>query len=60
MDLYNIGKAIYHYREKNRLSQAQVCEGICAEMTLSRIETGERECDFFLIRDIDGAFGENG
>lgn len=49
MELYNIGKAIYHYREKHKLSQAQVCEGICTEMTLSRIETGERECDFFLM-----------
>lgn len=48
MKLYSIGNAIYHYREKNKISQTQVCEGICTEMTLSRIETGERECDFFL------------
>ena len=48
MKLCNIGQAIYHYREKNKLSQAQVCEGICTEMSLSRIETGEREGDFFL------------
>ncbi len=45
MKLYGIGNAVLHYRLKNKLSQLQVCEGICPEMTLSRIETGEREFD---------------
>lgn len=45
MKLYGIGNALLYYREQNHLSQAQVCEGICPEMTLSRIETGEREFD---------------
>lgn len=45
MKLYGIGNALLYYREQKHLSQAQVCEGICSEMTLSRIETGEREFD---------------
>lgn len=45
MKLYGIGNALLYYREKKHLSQNQVCEGICPEMTLSRIETGEREFD---------------
>lgn len=45
MKLYGIGNALLYYREQNHLSQTQVCEGICPEMTLSRIETGEREFD---------------
>ena len=45
MKLYGIGNALLYYREKKGLSQSQVCAGICPEMTLSRIETGEREFD---------------
>lgn len=45
MKLYGIGNALLYYREQKHLSQTQVCEGICPEMTLSRIETGEREFD---------------
>lgn len=41
MKLYGIGNALLYYREQKHLSQAQVCEGICSEMTLSRIETAE-------------------
>lgn len=45
MKLYGIGNALLHYREKAKLSQLQLCEGICNEMTISRIETGDREFD---------------
>lgn len=48
MELYGVGNVVLHYREKKKLSQMQVCEGICNEMTMSRIETGEREFDSLL------------
>ena len=45
MKLYGVGNVIFYYREKKKLSQMQVCEGICNEMMMSRIEMGEREFD---------------
>lgn len=45
MELYGAGNAILYFRRKKEFSQTQVCEGICTEMTLSRIETGVREFD---------------
>lgn len=48
MQLFGVGIVVLYYREKENLSQMQVCEGICNEMTMSRIETGEREFDSFI------------
>lgn len=48
MKLYGIGNALFYFREQKNLSQMQVCAGICSEMTISRIETGEREFDSML------------
>lgn len=48
MELRGIGNAVLHYREKKGLSQMQVAEGICNEMTMSRIEIGKREFDMLL------------
>ena len=45
MKLYGVGNALLHFREKNKISQIQLCEGICSLTTLSRIEIGEREFD---------------
>lgn len=45
MELFGVGNVVLYYREKENLSQMQVCEGICNEMAMSRIETGEREFD---------------
>ena len=58
MKLYGAGNAILHYRLKNELSQSQVCEGICLEMTLSRIETGEREFDSLISETLLGRLGK--
>ena len=52
MKLYGIGNALLYYREQKHLSQIQVCEGICPEMTLSRIETGEREFDSMILETL--------
>ena len=45
MKLYGVGNALLYYREKENITQEQLCEGICPIATLCRIETGEREFD---------------
>ena len=45
MKFYGVGNVLLHYREKKKFTQLQLCEGICNEMLMSRIETGEREFD---------------
>ena len=45
MELYGVGNMISYYREKNGLTQRQLCRGICTEATICRIETGCREFD---------------
>lgn len=42
MDLYIIGKMIKEFRERQRISQEDLCDGLCAVSTLSRIETGKQ------------------
>ena len=58
MKIYGAGNAILYFRLKNNLSQLQVCEGICPEMTLSRIETGEREFDSLISETLMSRVGK--
>ncbi|MBQ6844911.1 MAG: hypothetical protein IJO60_09790 [Agathobacter sp.] len=58
MKLYGVGNAVLHYREKSKLGQMQVCEGICNEMTMSRIETGEREFDALISETLLSRLGK--
>lgn len=58
MKLYGAGNAVLHYREKSKLGQMQVCEGICNEMTMSRIETGEREFDSLISETLLSRLGK--
>ena len=58
MKLYGVGNAVLHYREKSKLGQLQVCEGICNEMTMSRIETGEREFDSLISETLLSRLGK--
>lgn len=58
MEDSGIGQVILYYRMKYRFSQAQVCDGICSVMTLSRIESGSRECDIFLVETLLGRLGK--
>lgn len=46
MKLYGIGNALLYFREQMKLSQIQVCEEICSEMTMSRIERDEAFDEF--------------
>lgn len=59
MELYGIGNAVLYYREKNNLSQQQLCAGICSEMTLSRIETGIREFDSLISATLMERLGKS-
>lgn len=58
MKLYGVGNAVLHYREKSKLGQMQVCEGICNEMKMSRIETGEREFDSLISETLLSRLGK--
>lgn len=49
MELYGVGNMISYYREKNGLTQRQLCRGICTEATICRIEAGCREFDFLIL-----------
>ena len=59
MKLYGIGNALLYFREQKKLSQIQVCEGICSEMTMSRIETGEREYDSLMLETLLSCVGKS-
>ena len=59
MELYGVGNVLLHYREKNEFLQIQVCEGICTEITLSRIEAGEREFDALISETLLSRLGKS-
>lgn len=42
MNVYFLGEYIKKQREKLGLTQEQVCEGICEQVTLSRLENGSK------------------
>lgn len=44
----SLGETIRFLRQKSRISQGKLCEGLCSGTTLSRIEWGEREPDKLL------------
>lgn len=58
MKLYNVGRALYDYRAYYKLSQNQLCKGICSASTLSRIESGEREIDSLLAETLFSRVGK--
>lgn len=59
MKLYGAGNVILYFREKYRLNQSRVCEGICSEMTLSRIEMGEREFESMISETLLSRLGKS-
>jgi transcriptional regulator with XRE-family HTH domain len=48
----NIGSAIQYFRELYHISQSKLCKGLCSVSTLSRIETGERDIDAFILETL--------
>lgn len=58
MELYGVGNMILYYREKNGLTQRQLCRGICTEATICRIETGCREFDSLISETLLGRLGK--
>ncbi len=58
MEGSGIGQVILYYRQKYQFSQAQVCDGICSVMTMSRIENGGRECDFLVAETLLSRLGK--
>lgn len=45
MEQNTLGVALRYYRKKYKFSMAEICEGICDEVSLSRLERGYREQD---------------
>ncbi len=41
MKTYTLGEIIYFYRNQKKISQAQLCRGICSISTISRVENDE-------------------
>lgn len=58
MELFGVGNVILHFRKNKNISQTQVCEGICTEMTLSRVEIGDREFDSLISEALLGRIGK--
>ena len=48
----NIGSAIQYFRETYHISQSKLCKGLCSVSTLSRVETGERDVDAFILETL--------
>ena len=46
--VWKIGSMVRMIREKQNITQAQLCDGLCSVATLSRLESGTREIDYFL------------
>lgn len=44
-----IGESIYAIRNKQRITQLEVCKGLCSCKDLSKFERGERKPDIFLL-----------
>ena len=44
-----IGDLIYRSRVDRNITQKQLCDGLCSVQTLSKIESGERMPDVFLL-----------
>ena len=59
MKLYDVGNALFYYRALYKLSQNQLCDGICSVATLCRIEAGEREADCLLYETLFSRLGKN-
>lgn len=59
MKLYDVGNTLIYYRTLYKLSQNQLCEGICSVATLCRIEAGEREADWMLCEALLSRLGKN-
>lgn len=58
MEQNTMGVMLFYYREKHKLSQEQVCEGICSVATLSRVEQGVREIDSLMSETLLGRIGK--
>jgi len=54
-----IGFAIQYFRKKYHISQNKLCKGLCSAATLSRIESGERDADAFLLETLLERMGQS-
>lgn len=55
----SIGKLIHYERNKNKISQQELCSGVCSVSALQRLESGERLPDFFVLERIIERLGKS-
>lgn len=53
-----VGLIIRYYREKYGLKQSDICEGVCSNIMLSRLETGIREVDSLVCTTLLSRIGQ--
>lgn len=53
-----VGLIIRYYREKYGLKQSDICEGICSNIMLSRLETGIRQVDSLVCTTLLSRIGQ--
>lgn len=59
IDYNNIGKVIHMLRKHKRISRKQLCEGICSEKQLYRIETLQNIPTIYIVQQLSYRLGEN-
>ncbi len=58
MEPNTLGVVLFYYRRKYRITQGELCQGICSIATLSRIEMGFKEVDSLMSEGLLGRFGK--
>ncbi len=59
MNYNNIGKVIYLFRKQNEISRSDLCNGICSEKQLYRIETLKSIPSIYLVQQLSYRLGVN-
>ncbi len=59
MEIQEIGKMMYILRTEKKISQEELCRGVCSVATLSRLETGERRPDILIFNALLQRLGKS-
>lgn len=58
MPIYSVGKILKICREEKKITQEELCEGICTTSALSKIENGHREPTYVTFASLMERMGE--
>ena len=59
MAVFNLGMLVSNLRKQNNMTQEKLAEGICARITIMRIEQGKHKPDLFTFRNIMYRLGQD-